>query len=211
MDVLDEKYAAMNQGGVAKLLSGQFDKWQGLPAKDAPNLILAVHFKPSRALDDVIETLRVAAVDSGIDLCLAGRDYPFHVTIQQGVSNDQSQALPNLASQFEYLCGMSFEFGHVIAGPNILLASSTIPLEVGVVRVALSHTMSASGMAPSPISILHATAARITNVSDVNVLPDFVRLVSILRDRVLQCPLELTVSHVSFGTVAELLQQPVAA
>ncbi len=201
----------MNQGGVDKLLSGQFDKWQGLPAKDAPNLILAAHFKPNRALDDVMETLRVAAVDSGIDLCLAGRDYPFHVTIQQGTLSELSRAMPNLAPRFDLLRDVTFAFEQVIAGPNILFASSQIPQLVPDCRAAISNVMTEYSLMPSPISILHATAARITNVSDVNVLPDFVSLVSTLRDRVQQRPLELTVSHVSFGTVAELLQQPVAA
>lgn len=211
MNVLEEKYAAMNQGGVEKLRSGQFDLWQGLPANDAPNLILAVHFKPSRALDDVCQMLVVAASDCGIELCLAGRDYPFHVTIQQGAPTDVSQSLSNLATPFALALGATFVFDQVIVGPNILFASSHIPSVVTDCRMDISNVMAVSGVVPAPISILHATAARITKVSDASALPDFVRLVSTLRELIQSRPFELTVSHLSFGTVGELLQQPVAA
>jgi hypothetical protein len=204
VDDLKAKYDGMHASGVAKLQSGDFPFWTGITAEQGQNLVLAAKFQPSVQLGSILDQIGTLGDHYGISLSIANRDYPFHVTIKQGTPSEKAQPLPNLVKRFEVLCDETFTFGHLILGPNILLASSKIPTVVTKCRTTVSQVMEQHGVKPADISILHATIARVTSVADSSKLPRFVEMLETSSELVALQPFKLTVLSLFLGTSAEL-------
>ncbi len=205
MEDLLNRYYAMHEGGFEKLRSGTFPLWTGVLASDSPNLFLAA------VLDASAETflafsseISAAATDHGVGLYLAGRDFPLHVTIQQGRPGAEVQPLLDFSARYSELTEDEWEFRHFTIGPNLLLCGA-VPPDLPLIRKEVSLALTEADYESIPIDICHATVARVTSFETVTGLEDFAAALLPLRQRVAEEGLMLPIERLYQGEVGSFL------
>lgn len=189
----------MHKKGVETLLSGNFALWGGVTEAMKNSFIVAYLLDPE-PLFGLVRDLHDLEEKTGVKLVLATRDFPPHVTLQQGAGQVPSDLrMPMDVGQPVFMAD------HLIVGPNVLLAASDIPESVIEHRMKISQWMEIRSLIPSPIDILHSTVARIIGMSHGASLAEFNNELLAMRVAVTARPIQLRAKGVFLGTVADLL------
>ena len=201
---LEERYRTIHSGGLSKLVSGDILFWNGLPESDWYKPIVAAKMHVSDTIQDLIDSIASIARSTGVEIALAGRDFPLHVTLKQGkvdmlgVGVDHS--LPALT-----LIGEMWKFEHLALGPNTILGSETASETVHPVRALLNEVFTTAGLEPVPLDIVHATIAWVMYHMNVADLMRYTERL-LLRSEVAAMPLMLKVESIYWGTIGDLLK-----
>ncbi len=142
----------------------------------------------------------------GLNLFLANRDFPAHVTIQVSAGGMKAQTSLN-----QSVVRVSFIFfSRMILDPagNILLVSESVPQLISKWRGIASQIMKSYGGEPKSIQILHSTISRFTQVQSLtdDERKHLVKFVDYWNSSFQQYPIGTHTKAVFVGTVYDLLK-----
>jgi len=231
-DVL-RKYAGINIDGRRKLDAGNVSEYSLSPeAKESlkKRFIIAVEFETEsiEAYNQVVlGKMEELESELGIKFYLAGRDYPVHVTILEGMDEqkdpkedkmntekvfdlvDGDERIANVRKQ---LTGIIVELKYpLLNAGNLLMSAVDIPPKVLQAREDLSEIYSSYGLRPLPIhNILHSTACRMEKFPDdaqtMNMIfRRYMEVVKEIRAITSKSPIQMKVGDVYSGNTHDLL------
>lgn len=218
------KYIGIDHAGTQALYQkGGISEFAGFPESLRDRLNVALKFTTeSETLlrERVIEPLLLIGNGLGIEFILAGRDFPYHSTLLEGLYEGKDptkrqqkfKAATNTEEikRLKDLAGMRIAYKYLLIDKgNLLLTAIDIPDWVINTRSGLAVVYQNHGLKPLPLeNILHISVARITRLptEDRSVkLREYKIKVSQLRHQISPNPIVLEVGHVSVMPSLDLL------
>lgn len=221
-----KKYAKINKAGREAVTKGEITRFEGFP----PNLEQRLN---TAALPDdtsqksiqerIVQPLGEIATSSGITMAVAGKDYPLHSTLLEGLSAEEEEAKrkevfkqimsdPSFQDLLKQLIGLEITYKYILIDKgNVLLTSDTIPQEILTLRAALSKRFAEAGLKPLQLEhILHMSIARMTGLPTEEQQEKFAAykkgLVH-LRHAISKDPIVVRIGDVFNGSAYQLLTQ----
>jgi hypothetical protein len=211
------KSQKLHTDGMAAIAAGgeQIKRFTGYAPGVAKRFMAALLFDQSRSLMAettglfFMDDFAVFAKAKGIDLLLAGRDFPVHITVGEGEVADTGDFY-----KFPLFAG-TMPDGHnvvlselVMQGTNLLLTASSIPEWFQALRDGVNDNYRDSKMVavkPIPIeNLMHMTLARVKSGNDAQV-QEFAKFVDQLRGVIRSGPIVLKVRTLYQGVSLEFL------
>ncbi len=227
---IGKKYGNINTKGKKALENNEVDEFNSVPEK------LKERFNASAFIDssseetlkrEVLDEIEKIGNDLGIELFLAGRDFPIHISILEGLftanTDDQENTeerekvfnelqnnndLKNDLSAL--LAGKTIEFKYILIDKgNLILTSVDIPDFILEARAMLSSKYEKAHLKTlSMANILHMTIGRISKLpEDTDNLTKYKELIVKLRHIISASPLTLTISNINFDSSHGLLTE----
>lgn len=226
---IGKKYAGINHSGRKALDSREVSEFNSVPEQLKKRFNLSVSLKDSSE-----ETLRTMVLDEvikigdqlGIKLFLAGRDFPIHISILEGLFTPGTQEdeeinkrQEEIFNELKYnkelqdklsniLAGKTIEFKYLLIDKgNIILTSTDIPEFILEARKLLSDRYSEADLKPLAMNnILHMTISRVSGLPEnKDLLLQYKEELVKLRHSVSAHPLQLTIGSVSSQSSYDLL------
>ncbi len=199
-----QKYAEINTKGKERLVVKNFELFTGFPLSLQKRFITAVEFSPesTAAFDRQVKaTLEEIERAFKLKFALAHRDFPLHSTILEGLNEEALDTSTETFSELQKEAELEWSeheitFDYILLdGGNLLLVAKEIPDFVLEAREQLAETYTEHAMKPLLIkNLLHATAARITELPDDFDPIAYRSAITELRHSISSDPLVLTIN-----------------
>ena len=224
-----EKYWSIGTKGFDAAQAGGYKEFTGFTDALRNRMNASVSFTQG---SDAQVSARIASIIAqrggklDMDFLLAGRDFPIHSTLLEGLIPDsdqsrresvhnQTQETVARLPQVTGLVGQSLIFDDLLvdAGGNVILVAKDIPAKIKDARKALADDYQTRGLQPvfsgttlhtAMDDILHISLARPTKIPD-DVHKTYYDILAELGVEVSKNPLELQVAQVFTGSAWDLL------
>jgi hypothetical protein len=218
-----EKYAKIDlEGRKALKKEDSVNKFEGFSEnlKNRFGTVMIFNEESKKLLkESLIDKIESISKETEIDFALAGRDFPIHSTLLEGLCDDEKtskavfekikgnielieviNSLNNLEVEFKYL---------LIDKGNILLTCINIPKEILIARGAINKILEENGLKPLQLNnILHISIARMTNfpaIEQGQKFNEYKEKVVKLRHEISSNPIKLKISEVLAGSSFDFL------
>lgn len=180
----------VSDGRIRLTIGKEFRDYEGIPAETRKRFNVALRPGISsveqlkRTSDDILSTAEnVDAVMS-----LAGRDYPYHITILElrqedgDISPETEEMLACEIARNEIIQGasttqVSLDYFFIDKGGNVIFAAKQIPQEIIDARDEIARIGEKYGLKPLLLTnILHMSAARPLKVPSMDKRPEYYRM-----------------------------------
>ncbi len=221
---IGQKYAEIDLIGREALDRAEIKPFEGFGENIKNRFIVALQFAPES--EKVLETRVTSEVErigreSGIEFFLAGKDFPIHSTLGEGLYEGgdvprredifrevhQDEKLKALTERKR---GERLIYKYLLLDKgNVMLTSVEIPEDVGKIREELAAIYAGHNLKPLRIeNLLHVTVGRITKIPDggAEQFREYKKKMIELRHRISEDPLRLEVKKMSDGPSYEFLQ-----
>lgn len=224
-DPIGRKYATIDLSGREALNKGDIKAFEGFGENFKERFITALQFSTESQGEvnkRIIDQIDSIGKDLGFDFSFAGRDFPMHCTLEEGLSKGKEEHEREMT--FEALSqdeGMKSLSEHIPDEPiifkyilidkgNIILTSVEIPESIIGMRKSLDGLYSSHDLKPLPMNnILHMSIGRITNFpseeSKDEKLKKYKQKMIELRHAISSNPLKLKCSNLFMGSTYNFL------
>jgi hypothetical protein len=206
-----ERYAGIHNGGFPKLGSGDFGLWTGIPLLDRQKPIVAAKVAMDDSVQELCQLIDMVARRAGVEVYLAGRDFPMHVTLKQGKVDMPESGCADCSLSAAELIDQTWVFEHLVVAPTMIIGSEEAPALVEGTRQRLDEAFATEGLEPAALDIVHSTMARVVAFESPAGLLRYAADMLDIRINMAKRPLLVTVASIYWGTVAGLLEVPAAA
>ena len=222
---IGQKYAKIDRAGREALKhEGEIKKFEGfgegIKRKFSTAFLFSVESE-QELQSRILAPLEQIGNEAGINFYLAGRDFPIHSTVEEGLYQGSEESEMNaLFSRLssdeqrvlaEQMPARPLVYNYLLMDKgNVILTATSIPDEIIELRRKLSDFYTKHGLKPLPINdLLHITIGRMTELPASSPKEQFerYRLAMIrLRHEISRAPLELSVSQFYTGSSFKFLQ-----
>lgn len=204
---MKERFDTIHARGALVLGGGSIPLWPSVPESLKQNFLIAGLLEKA-PIEDLLLIFEACEEAHDVRFCLAGRDFPLHVTIQQATGMPVD-AFDDKCAQS--LVGLSVSFVHLAAGAATILGAPAVPPEVLDVRTKLSLDMINASMSPIANDLAHVTIARVADGGldgAATWVPPFLHMLSFVRKQLGEQPIHLRITSIFEGSAYDLLTRP---
>lgn len=221
---IGRRYAKIDLGGKEGLKRGEINRFEGFGKNLRNRIITALEFSPESQRDvqrRVLDEVERIGRELGIEFFIAGKDFPMHSTVEEGLyeDNDESERAAIFQDvkhdkKMEELCERKltepvvFKYLLIDKG-NVILTSVEIPEAIRKMREELAALYLRYGLKPLPMeNILHITIGRMTEIPEDDKIEQFKKYQQAmikLRHAISKEPLNLSADRISKGSTYEFL------
>jgi len=212
------KYAEIDLAGKNSLNKAEIKRFEGLDESLKNRFISALQFSPESEKEverRITSEMAKIAVEFGISFTLAGKDFPLHSTIGEGLYEgkddsereeifDQTHGDKKLDDILSRISKEPIEYKYLLLDKgNVILSAIKIPEEITAARSELASFYQEKGMKPLLMeNILHITIGRMNEIPEEGKEESFEgykKKMIALRHAISSDPIKLQVSGVFDG------------